>query len=280
MARLTLQEASRRKVVWALMALTVVLLGLSAWGFHSLAGMRASQEAMSSGETQLMMTAAASELLNFVMFAMSLIVALGTAFLAGPTVSGELESGIALAVLARPVRRSTVLLGKWLGLSAFACGYVAVAGTAQFVVVGWMIGYWPSSPLTALVMLGAEAVAMLTLALLLSNLISSMASGVVAVGLFGAAWVAGMTGGIGEMIDNDSVRRVGVVARVVMPTDGLWNGAMHAIQAPTLLSQIPELKGFPFLSAAAPTTGYLVWAAVWVAAMLGLCVLSLARRDI
>ena len=32
-AALTLREASRRRVVWALLALTVVLLALSAWGF-------------------------------------------------------------------------------------------------------------------------------------------------------------------------------------------------------------------------------------------------------
>ena len=37
-AALTLQEASRRRVLWALAGLTVVLLALSAWGFSRLAG--------------------------------------------------------------------------------------------------------------------------------------------------------------------------------------------------------------------------------------------------
>src|SRR3712207_8071786 len=40
----------------------------------------------------------ASQLLNLVMFGMSLIAALGTAFLAGPTLSGEVESGISLTM--------------------------------------------------------------------------------------------------------------------------------------------------------------------------------------
>ena len=65
------------------------------------------------------------------MFGLSLIAALGTAFLAGPTLAGEVESGQALAILARPVRRSAVLLGKWLGLVAFGGGYVVLAGLAQ-----------------------------------------------------------------------------------------------------------------------------------------------------
>ena len=38
-AGLTLREASRRRVVWALLALTVVLLALSAWGFSKLIGL-------------------------------------------------------------------------------------------------------------------------------------------------------------------------------------------------------------------------------------------------
>src|SRR3712207_9327532 len=72
----------------------------------------------------------ASQLLNLVMFGMSLIAALGTAFLAGPTLSGEVESGIALTMLARPVRRSPGLPGKWLGLVGLGSGFVVLAGLA------------------------------------------------------------------------------------------------------------------------------------------------------
>lgn len=277
MATLTVKEAVRRKVVWALLALTAILLGLDAWGFASLPGMRTSYGEMTSGESRLV----ASELLNLVMFAVSLIVALGTAFLAGPTLSGEIESGVALAVLARPVRRWAVLLGKWLGLSAFACGYVVAVGSLQFAVVRWTTGYWPPDPIIALAMLSAEAVVLLTLALLLSSLISPMASGVVAVGLFGATWVAGIVGGIGEALGNEDVARVGTIARMIMPTDGLWRGAMHAIQDPSLFALFPEVtKGFPFLSASAPTAGYLAWVVAWMAAVGGLCALSFARRDV
>ena len=94
-AGLTLREAARRRVVWALLALTVVLLALSAWGFSKLVGLDSDLGTMTSGEARLV----ASLLLNLIMFGLSLIAALGTAFLAGPTLSGEVESGMALAVL-------------------------------------------------------------------------------------------------------------------------------------------------------------------------------------
>src|SRR3954464_15661060 len=130
-AGLTLREASRRRVLRALAGLTVALLALSAWGFSKLAGIELEGSALTSGEERLL----ASQVLNLVMFGLSLIAALGTAFLAGPTLAGEVESGMALAVLARPVRRSAVLVGKWLGLVAFGAGFVAVAGLAQFLIV-------------------------------------------------------------------------------------------------------------------------------------------------
>jgi ABC-type transport system involved in multi-copper enzyme maturation permease subunit len=272
-AVLTLREAARRRVLLAVAGLTVVLLALSSWGFSRLA-----QESLTTGEARL----TASILLNLVMFGFSLIAALGTAFLAGPTLAGETESGIALSVLARPIRRSAFLLGKWLGLVVFGTGFVVLAGLAQCLVVYATVGYWPPEPAAALALLAAQTVVLLTLAVLLSTAISPMASGVVAVGLFGAAWVAGVVGGIGASLGNESVERVGTVSRMLLPTDGLWRGAMHAFQDPTALLEFggPDGVAFPFLSQAPLTASYLAWAVLWVAMVWALAARSFVRRDL
>ena len=269
-AALTLREASRRRVLAAVAVLTVALLMLSGWGFSRLAA----ESTLTSGEARL----AASQLLNLAMFGFSLIAALGTAFLAGPTLSGETESGIALAVLARPIRRSAFLLGKWLGLVVFGSGFIVLAGLAECLVVLGTVDYWPPEPATALALLAAQTIVLLTLAVLLSTVISPMASGVVAVGLFGATWVAGVVGGIGEALGNDGVALVGTVSRMLLPTDGLWRGAMHAFQDPVALAQAGA--GFPFLSDAPLTVTYLAWAAVWAAMVWGLAAASFLRKDL
>jgi ABC-type transport system involved in multi-copper enzyme maturation permease subunit len=275
-AALTLREASRRRVLRALAALTVVLLALSGWGFSRLAA-ESDFGTLTSGQARLV----ASQLLNLVMFGLSLIAALGTAFLAGPTLSGEVESGISLAVLARPVRRSAVLLGKWLGLVAFGSGFVVLAGLAQCLVVLVTVDYWPPQPAAGLALLAAQTIVLLTLGLLLSTAISPMASGVVAVGLFGATWIAGVVGGIGAALGNEGVARVGTVSRMLLPTDGLWRGAMHAFQDPVALAQFgAEMAGFPFLSEAPLTVTYLAWATVWVAMVWGLAAASFQRKDL
>jgi ABC-type transport system involved in multi-copper enzyme maturation permease subunit len=272
-AALTLREASRRRVLLALGAMTILLLALSGWGFSRLAA-----QSLTTGETRL----TASILLNLVMFGFSLIAALGTAFLAGPTLAGETESGIALTVLARPIRRSSFLLGKWLGLVAFGSGFVVLAGLAQLLVVKATVDYWPPSPVTALALLAGQTMVLLTLAVLLSTAVSPMASGVVAVGLFGTTWVAGVVGGIGASLDNDSVARVGSVSRMLLPTDGLWRGAMNAFQDPTALVQFggDGSEAFPFLSARPLTAAYLAWAVVWIAMIWALAAASFLRKDL
>jgi ABC-type transport system involved in multi-copper enzyme maturation permease subunit len=271
-AALTLQEAVRRRVLRSLAVMTVVLLALSAWGFYRL---DLEFGTLTTGEARI----AASTVLNLVMFGLSLIAALGTAFLAGPTMAGEIESGIALAVMTRPIRRSAVLLGKWLGLVTFGSGFVAVAGLGQLLIVRVTVGYWPPHPATGLALLAAQTTVLLTLALLLSTVISPMASGIVAVGLFGATWIAGVVGMVGEAFGNDSVARVGTVSRMLLPTDGLWRGAMHAFQHPGL-AQFPAFEDSPFLSMAPLTATYLAWAGLWVIVVLALAGLAFQRRDL
>ena len=276
-AALTVREAIRRRVLLALVGLTVILLALSGWGFSRLAA-ASGAATLTSGEARL----TASIQLNLVMFGFSLIAALGTAFLAGPTLAGETESGIALAVLARPMRRSWFLLGKWLGLIAFGSGFVVLAGLAQCLVVRATVDYWPPQPAIALALLAAQTIVLLTLAVLLSTAISPMASGVVAVGLFGATWIAGVVGGIGRSLGNAAVARVGSVSQILVPTDGLWRGAMHAFQDPSAIVEFggTDVQAFPFLSVESLTVAYLLWALLWVALVWGLAATSFARKDL
>jgi hypothetical protein len=158
---------------------------------------------------------------------------------------------------------------------------VTVAGLGEFLIVNATMEYWPPHPVAGLALLAAQTAVLLTLALLLSTVISPMASGIVAVGLFGATWIAGVVGGIGEALHNDGVARVGTVSRMLLPTDGLWRGAMHAFQDPSALAQFgPERTGFPFLSESSLTAEYLAWAGLWTALILGLAGVAFARRDL
>src|SRR5438128_10957962 len=136
-ARLTVQEASRRRLLLALVILTLIVVGFSAWGFHKIT------ELAQAGEAQLI----SSQLLIVVTFMFSGVLALSAAVVAGPLISSEVESGLLLSMLARPLRRSEVVLGKWLGLGILVAAYAAGAASLELAAVDWATGYLPPHPI-------------------------------------------------------------------------------------------------------------------------------------
>jgi ABC-type transport system involved in multi-copper enzyme maturation permease subunit len=276
-ARLTVLEASRRKVLWALVGMAALIIGLSFWGFARLPAVHAFGTRLGGADSHL----ATAQLLGFVLFALSFVGALGMSFVAAPTIGGELESGVALSLLARPVRRSEILLGKWLGLVSLAVVYVALVGGGEIAAAETGTGYHVPNPETAVALLAAQAVVLLSLVLLLSTLLSPMAAGVVAVGLFGTAWVAGLVGDIGQSLHDHSVAEVGTVDHLLLPTDGLWNGVMNAIDQTSLVTSFSDrLIGNPFFQSSGLTVTYLFWSAAWLAAVVAATYLRFSRIEL
>ena len=82
-------------------------------------------------------------------------------------------------MLARPIRRSAYLLGRWLGLAVVVAAYAAASGLLEVAAVGILTGHTPPEPLLAVVFLAAQAVTLLTIAILLSTRIPAIAAGAV-----------------------------------------------------------------------------------------------------
>jgi hypothetical protein len=102
--------------------------------------------------------------------------------------------------------------------------------------------------------------------------------------LFGLGWMAGVFANVGRVLDAGPLVTVAEASRWMLPTDGLWRGAIHALQPPiTLLfggDVADAANANPFFAPAPPPVGFLVWAVVWTTLVLGLASLSLERRDL
>src|SRR5947209_12430193 len=147
-AALTIKEAVRRRLLIAFVAITVVIVALSAWGFDRLSH----AHNLTSGESNL----AIPDALILFMFMFSFVLALSASAIASPSVSSEIDSGVILTIATRPIRRTEVLLGKWLGLAALLAGYAAGVCALEFAVVRWTSGFAPPSPILVTVYLFAE----------------------------------------------------------------------------------------------------------------------------
>jgi ABC-type transport system involved in multi-copper enzyme maturation permease subunit len=272
-AGLTVKEAVRRRLVLAFVAISVAIVGLSAWGFDRLTR----SPSITSGENNL----AVSDALILFMFMFSFVVALSASAIASPSISAEIESGVLMTVVTRPVRRSEVLLGKWLGLAALLAGYAGAVCAAEFAVVDWVSGFLPPNPVAVTVYLFAEGALLLTLALFLSTRMPMIAAGVIGVAVFGAGWLAGVVGTLGSTFSIGALRTLGQVGRVLIPTDGLWHGAIYYLQPSILTNQRFTLGGSgPFYAQAAPSWPYLLWVACWFLIVLAAGVISFERREL
>ena len=275
-ARLTVLEASRRKLLLALGILTLVVIVLSSWGFSRLPTMNN----VTPAEVRL----AASQLTILMAFMFSGVLALGSTLVAAPTVASDIESGIALAILPRPIRRSEVLMGKWLGLAVLVALYAAGSGLLELLGIWLGTSYLPPNPLAALVFVGAEGIILMTLALLLSTRLAPMTGGVIALVLFFVAWIGGIALAIGEAFANDTIRNIGKVSRLLIPTDGLWHGAIFYLEPSEIIAAARAAgrarAGNPFFADAPLSTPYLIWVVAWLAIVIVLANWSFARRDL
>lgn len=278
-ARLMLREVLRRRLILALLALTVVAIALTAWGFSRIPSL--SQRGVPIPETQARLIA--SQLLILVMFMFSNVLALSAVFVASPALSGDLESGVALSMLSRPITRAQYVVGKWLGLAALVVAYASIAATLEMLAVNAVVGYMPPRPIEFLGFLIAEGLVLLTFGLVLSTRLSGMVGGVIALILFGMAWLGGIVGGIGVAFDNVAIEQVGTATKLILPTDGLWRGAVYALEPAAILALAagtgPAFAANPFYAPAPPPLAYLLWCALWLAAMLALAVWSFSQRE-
>jgi ABC-type transport system involved in multi-copper enzyme maturation permease subunit len=280
-ARLTIQEASRRRLLLALVILTLLVVGFSAWGFNKITTVTRSDGSVLPAVQVTLIT---SQLLIVVTFVYSGVLALSAAVVAGPLISSEVESGLLLSMLARPMRRSEVVIGKWLGLAVLVAIYAAGSALLEMAAVDWATGYVPPHPVDLILYVGAEGLALLSLGLLLSTRLSGITGGVIALVAWLMGWIAGVVGDIGVGLQNQAIENVGTVSHLILPTDGLWRGAVYAMEPDAVLATLRAAgtigRANPFSAVDPPPIQFLAWVVVWFAIMLALSVWSFRTREI
>lgn len=276
-ASLTLREAVRRRVVAAIAILTVLALTLTAWGMNALHGAM-----VRHGESVVDIHAAFSVLVLLLAYMFSIVLGVGAALAAAPSIASEVDSGVVLSILPRPLRRSEFVIGKWLALAILVVAYAFIAGWLELLVVHAVSGYWPPRPVIGLTFLAAEALVLLTLALLLGTRLAPLASAIVAVVLFGLGWISGVAQSVALSLRNDAVIHATTVFDLILPTDAMWRSAAYALE-PAVLSTAAladTRREAPFIVGTPPPEAFIWWTVAWLVVVLVASVVSFQRRDL
>jgi ABC-2 type transport system permease protein len=276
-ARLVIREAGRRRLLLALLILTLIVMALTGWGFSRIPTI--TQRGVALSETQVKLIS--SQFLILTMFMFSFVLAMAAVFIAAPQISGEVESGTALAILSRPISRTEYVLGKWIGLAALVAVYAGGAAAIELGIVNAVVGYVPPEPVQFIAFVIGEGLVIMTFAVMLSTRLSGMVGGVIALVLFGIAWIGGIVGGIGVAFDNAGITHVGTATRLILPTDGLWRGAVYALEPQALVAAGagPAAAANPFYAASPAPLAFELYVVAWLAVMFALAAYSFHARE-
>ncbi|HEV3155532.1 MAG TPA: ABC transporter permease subunit [Candidatus Baltobacteraceae bacterium] len=278
-AMLTVRELIRRRFVIAAIAVTLLLAALTAWGFsHMVEAHNRTGRSLSRIE----ILAVSAIMLILIAYMFSFVLAVVGVFIAAPSVANDIESGVLLPVLTRPISRAALLSGKILALAAVVCAYAAFAGLLEFAVVRAITGYLPPHPAQSVAYLCLLAVCMLVLTAALSTRLSAIASSIVAIVFFGLAWIAGIAGSLGAFYGNDAIRNAGIISQLLLPTDAMWREAVYRLEPAATLALAGSGHGWPgpFFVLSPPPLATLMWTIAWIIVVYAMAVRSFALRDL
>lgn len=272
-AHLTFHEARRRKILNVVLVLGGAFLILYGTGLHFIhADIKRNAGAMHMAGDRM----ALSFLVMAGLYAVNFLIVMTSVLVSIETLSGEMASGAMDALATKPMRRSTIVLGKWLGCWVLMSLYVLLLAGGVLVMARVVARFSPPGIAIGLPLMILEAGVLLTVSMAAGTRLTGLANGATAFGLYGLAFVGGWIEQVGTLLGNSTARYLGILASLLCPSESLWQLTAYHMQHPVMR----DLHLTPFSPASVPSATMVIWAFVHLAATLGLTLVLFQKRDL
>lgn len=277
-ARLTFREAIRRRIMLAGLVLGIAFVILYSIGTHFIFEQIAesSAERMPSQMAANIVNAEATNTFMMMgLYAATFLSIAMAALLGADTLAGEINSGTVQTIATKPIRRSDIVLGKWLGFAGLLGLYVLLLCGGIFLSVFIRTGYTPQNLLTGLGLIYMESILIMTITLMLSSAFPALATGGIVFGLYGLAFIGGWVEQFGAVLQNPTAIKVGIVTSLIIPSESLWKRAAFEMQAP-----ITGSFGSPFTTTSIPSPLMMGYTFLYLVLVLFIAVRIFQKRDL
>ncbi|MFZ5595471.1 MAG: ABC transporter permease [Bacillota bacterium] len=273
--KFTFREAFSRKILLVSLIMAVVFLGLYGTGVHYAAGGM-------EKETRNAMLAPViyRQLLLFGLYFGSFIVSFLAIVSTAGIISSEIESGNIQAIIPKPLRRSEIVLGKFLGQGLFLAVYAALMFGVIYMVVHFRTGLQITGGWEAAALFALEPLTLMAVTFLASTLTSTVAGGAISFTLYAVAIVGGMIEQIGNIIDNLYMKNAGIISSLIMPVDAIYRKIVHVMVGSSQNPIAAAQQMGPFGSLSEPSLWMILYTIAYVLVFLGLSVYYFGRRDV
>ena len=213
----------------------------------------------------------------FGLYAANFLSVLLASLLPVDALSGEIDSGVMQTLASKPVRRSDIVLGKWLGFGAVTVVYFLVLAAGVLAATRWVAGYQQLNIGIAIPLMILELMVMHTVSIAGGTRLGTVTNGIMTLGLYGAAFIGGWVEQLATMGGMHSARLVGVTVSLFSPADSMWRLASYYMQ-PDILRSLGNAG--PFTAASVPSAMMVWWALGFTGATLAFALVSFRRRQL
>jgi Cu-processing system permease protein len=273
-----LQESVRRRVFLVVGLLTLaflVLYALGAWQLFDSVGQF--DEPIRGVDAR---TVAGATVQGLAMFATLFLGTILAVFFTLGAVRGDAERGLLQPVLVRPVRRRTVLLGRFAAAAGVCGAYVIVVFLATVVITWAFSDWWPDRVVVPAIQLALAVAVIAALSLGGSVVLASTANGIAVFMIFGAGLTAGLLGQIGEALGSGTLDRVSNIVSWGLPFEALYQAALSELTTDTVGFTRLAIDLGPFGGAEAASAALWPYTAVYLVAVGVVAAAAFARRDL
>ncbi|MGH2538741.1 MAG: ABC transporter permease [Candidatus Promineifilaceae bacterium] len=271
--RLTLRETQRRRILWVGLLMGLAFLTFFGLGFHFIYQDISASVPADEGEFEIIfniLTTAGLYATNFLVIMVAVLISV-------TAVSGEIESHTIDSLLTKPIGRWQLIAGKWLGFALIILLFVLLLPGGVLLIAYLRAGFSLNNVPAGLALIFLGGLVAMTLSLAGGTRLSTLANGALAFMMFGLAFVGGWVEQVGALLRNETAVNLGILAGLIMPSEVLWKKA-------SLLFQPQPAGGLefagPFTVVSQPSDLMIVYAVVYMLALLGLGMSWFGRRDL
>jgi len=278
-ARLTFLEAVRRRILLAGLVLGVAFLLLYSFGFYTMRHEIARPSITSEVGSAVMKSGLDNFLTLAGLYAVNFLAIAMGALVSADTLAGEISSGTIQALVTKPVRRAEIVCGKWLGFAGLLGLYLVLMIGGVMAVAYVLDGYLVPNVVNGIALIYLETLLIMTLTLMCSSMLSTLATGGVIFGLYGIAFIGGWVEQFGAILQNQAAVNIGIISSLLIPSEALWRRAAYEMTPP--LAQVIGISfSGPMLTFSVPSELMILYATGYLALVFAIGVRVFASRDL
>ena len=279
-ARLTFLEAVRRRILLAAFLLGVAFLLLYSFGFYMMRTQIGSQRPITNSVSEIALQSGIDNFLTLAgLYAVNFLAIAMGALVSADTLAGEIGSGTIQALVTKPVRRAQIVLGKWLGFAGLLALYLVLMVGGVMAVAYALDGYIVPNVVNGVALIYLETLLIMTVTLMFSGILSTLATGGVIFGLYGIAFIGGWVEQFGALLQNQAAINIGIISSLIIPSEALWRRAAYEMTPPIAQVLGVAFSG-PMLTVSVPSELQVFYAIGYLVVMLAIGVRVFARRDL